>query len=89
MDLICAPVERYAAAVLSWSGSMMFERDFRRYVEARCARRATGLTRRGLKFRAGLINAKTNEEINFASEREIFTHVGLRYIPPELRNADG
>ncbi|WOO81108.1 DNA-directed DNA/RNA polymerase mu [Vanrija pseudolonga] len=78
VDLICAPPERYAAAVLSWSGSMMFERDFRRYVEAR-----------GLKFRAGLINAKTNEEINFGSEREIFAHVGLRYIPPELRNADG
>ncbi|KAL1411483.1 hypothetical protein Q8F55_002444 [Vanrija albida] len=78
VDLICAPPERYAAAVLSWSGSMMFERDLRRYVEAR-----------GLKFRAGLIDAKTNEEINFATEREIFAHVGLRYVPPELRNADG
>jgi len=27
VDLISAPRERYAAAVLSWSGSMMFERD--------------------------------------------------------------
>lgn len=35
VDLISAPRERYAAAVLSWSGSMMFERDFRRYAEAR------------------------------------------------------
>lgn len=35
VDLICAPPERYAAAVLSWSGSMMFERDFRRFVEDR------------------------------------------------------
>ena len=29
VDLISAPHERYAAAVLSWSGSMMFERDFK------------------------------------------------------------
>lgn len=29
VDLISAPKERYAAAVLSWSGSMMFERDLR------------------------------------------------------------
>lgn len=35
VDLICAPRERYAAAVLSWSGSMMFERDLRRYAEDR------------------------------------------------------
>lgn len=35
VDLICAPRARYAAAVLSWSGSMMFERDLRRYVEDR------------------------------------------------------
>lgn len=33
VDLISAPVERYAAAVLSWSGSMMFERDLRRFME--------------------------------------------------------
>lgn len=33
VDLICAPRERYAAATLSWSGSMMFERDLRRYAE--------------------------------------------------------
>lgn len=29
VDLISAPKERYAAAVLSWSGSMMFERDLK------------------------------------------------------------
>jgi DNA polymerase mu len=29
VDLISAPRERYAAAVLSWSGSMMFERDLK------------------------------------------------------------
>lgn len=35
VDLISAPRTRYAAAVLSWSGSMMFERDLRRYAEDR------------------------------------------------------
>lgn len=35
VDLIYAPRTRYAAAVLSWSGSMMFERDLRRYAEDR------------------------------------------------------
>lgn len=35
VDLICAPPERYAAAVLSWSGSMMYERDLRRWAEDR------------------------------------------------------
>lgn len=29
VDLISAPRDRYAAGVLSWSGSMMFERDFK------------------------------------------------------------
>ncbi|RXK37721.1 hypothetical protein M231_04970 [Tremella mesenterica] len=78
VDLISAPKERYAAAVLSWSGSMMFERDLRRHIE-----------RRGLKFRAGLIDPSTTTEINLPTEREIFDYVGLRYVPPELRNADG
>ncbi|KAK1924368.1 hypothetical protein DB88DRAFT_490154 [Papiliotrema laurentii] len=78
VDLISAPKERYAAAVLSWSGSMMFERDLRRYAEDR-----------GYKFRAGLRVANTGEEINFETERQIFQHLGLKYVPPELRNADG
>ncbi|KAL7421959.1 hypothetical protein Q5752_003731 [Cryptotrichosporon argae] len=78
VDLIMAPRERYAAAILSWSGSMMFERDLRRYAEDR-----------GYRFRAGLVVRQTGEEVNFETEREIFQHLGLRYVPPELRNADG
>ncbi|BEJ01068.1 hypothetical protein CcaverHIS631_0509250 [Cutaneotrichosporon cavernicola] len=78
VDLICAPPSRYAAAVLSWSGSMMFERDLRRWAEDR-----------GYKFRAGLIEIATNQEVNLDSEREILGFLGLGYVPPELRNADG
>lgn len=29
VDLISAPRDRYASAVLSWTGSMMFERDLK------------------------------------------------------------
>ena len=78
VDLISAPRERYAAAVLSWSGSMMFERDLKRYAESR-----------GLKFRAGLIEINTGKEINLNTEREIFHYLGLQYVPPFLRNANG
>jgi DNA polymerase mu len=52
--------------------------DNRRYAEAR-----------GYKFRAGLIKASTGEEINLATEREIFAFLQLRWVPPEYRNADG
>jgi DNA polymerase mu len=44
---------------------------------------------RGYQFRAGLRVANTDEEINFETERQIFQHLGLKYVPPELRNADG
>nr|XP_031863438.1 uncharacterized protein CI109_001314 [Kwoniella shandongensis]KAA5530510.1 hypothetical protein CI109_001314 [Kwoniella shandongensis] len=79
VDLISAPKDRYASAVLSWSGSMMFERDLKRYAE----------NERGYKFRAGLIRVTTGEEFNLETERDIFSFLGLRYVPPELRNADG
>ncbi|WVQ99513.1 hypothetical protein IAU59_006649 [Kwoniella sp. CBS 9459] len=78
VDLISAPYDRYASAVLSWSGSMMFERDLKRYAE----------NDRGYKFRAGLIKITTGEEVNLETEREIFEFLGLRYVQPELRNAD-
>lgn len=44
---------------------------------------------RGYKFRAGLIEASTGDEINLSTEREIFAFLDLRWVPPELRNADG
>lgn len=44
---------------------------------------------RGYKFAGGLIDLRSGEEINIPSEREIFAFLGLRYVPPPLRNADG
>ncbi|WVQ73950.1 hypothetical protein IAR50_003531 [Cryptococcus sp. DSM 104548] len=78
VDIISAPRERYASAVLSWTGSMMFERDLKRFAEHE----------RGYKFRAGLIEIANGREVNLGTEREIFEFLGLKYVPPELRNAD-
>lgn len=44
---------------------------------------------RGYKFKAGLLEINTGKEILFETEKEIFTFLGLRYVPPPLRNADG
>jgi DNA polymerase mu len=44
---------------------------------------------RGYKFKAGIIEINTGKEILFETEKEIFTFLGLRYVPPHLRNADG
>jgi len=57
---------------------MMLELMSRRYAEDR-----------GYKFKAGLIEINTGKEILFETEKEIFTFLGLRYVPPHLRNADG
>jgi DNA polymerase/3'-5' exonuclease PolX len=53
------------------------------------ASRTADRYRRGYKFRAGLIDRVRNAEINLPSEREILAFLGLPYVPPELRNADG
>ncbi len=35
------------------------------------------------------MEVNTGKEINLETEREIFHYLGLRYVPPPLRNADG
>lgn len=44
---------------------------------------------RGFKFKAGLYEVNTGKELLFETEKEIFHHIGLRWVPPHLRNADG
>lgn len=80
VDLILAPKDKYPLAILGWSGSMMFERDLRRYAEHE----------RGLKFDSGSLHYRDSGiEIQPTSEREIFRIMGIPYVPPQLRNADG
>ena len=45
------------------------------------------LTIRGYKFRAGIIEMNTGREILLDTERDIFEFLGLKYVPPTLRNA--
>ena len=67
---------------------LLTSQEIRRGTVRTCPKRLADIFR-GVKFRAGLQVANTGEEINFDSEREIFHFLGLRYVPPELRNADG
>jgi DNA polymerase mu len=74
LDLTVIPHQDWAAAVLGWSGSTMFERALRLYA----TRHGFALSNHGLT-RAG-------EPLSAHSEAEIFAHLGLAYVPPELRN---
>ncbi|GHJ85213.1 hypothetical protein NliqN6_1615 [Naganishia liquefaciens] len=79
VDFIMAPKNKYALAVLGWSGSMMFERDLKRYAENEL----------NLKFDSGrFADRSTGEEYFPKTEREIFEILGLRYVQPQWRNAD-
>ncbi|KAJ9125675.1 hypothetical protein QFC22_000637 [Naganishia vaughanmartiniae] len=80
VDFIMSPKSKYALAVLGWSGSMIFERDLKRYAE----------NEKNLKFDSGrLSDRSTRQELFPKTEREIFDIMGLRYVRPQWRNADG
>ncbi|KAH8834887.1 hypothetical protein DL96DRAFT_1701904 [Flagelloscypha sp. PMI_526] len=66
-------------AVVGWTGSMMFERDIRRWAKEK----------KGLKFDSRGITRRRDSHV-FApkSEKEVFDILGLQWIHPTLRNAD-
>uniref|UniRef100_A0A665UFX9 DNA-directed DNA/RNA polymerase mu n=1 Tax=Echeneis naucrates TaxID=173247 RepID=A0A665UFX9_ECHNA len=76
VDLVSPPLDRYAYALLGWTGSRMFERDLRRF--ARLERRML-LDNHGLYDKTKFLAATT--------EKDIFAHLGLEYIEPWQRNA--
>jgi len=81
LDLIFAPVETYWCAVIGWTGSVMYERDLRRWCKEQGEEKfkfdSSGLTRR-----------RDSTRIPVNSERHLFEIVGLPYIDPEYRNCD-
>ncbi|KZV99651.1 Nucleotidyltransferase [Exidia glandulosa HHB12029] len=78
VDLIFAPPESYWAAVVGWTGSIMFERDLRLWAKEK-----------NLKFNdSGLTRRVDTKLIPANDEREVFQLCGLEYIEPEWRNAD-
>ncbi|KAM9062199.1 DNA nucleotidylexotransferase isoform X1 [Sarcophilus harrisii] len=78
VDLVVCPYDRYAYALLGWSGSRQFERDLRRY--------ATHEKKMMLDNHA-LYDKTKRTFLKAESEEEIFSHLGLEYIEPWERNA--
>ncbi|XP_052007186.1 DNA nucleotidylexotransferase-like isoform X2 [Xyrauchen texanus] len=78
VDLVAPPIERYAYALLGWTGSTLFERDLRRFAR---------LERGKLLDNHALYDKATNTFLPADTEEDIFAHLGLEYIEPLQRNA--
>ncbi|XP_012576105.1 PREDICTED: DNA-directed DNA/RNA polymerase mu [Condylura cristata] len=78
VDLVVAPISQFPFALLGWTGSRHFERELRRFSRKE----------RGLWLNShGLFDPEEKTLFPVASEEDIFRHLGLEYLPPELRNA--
>ncbi|XP_033620807.1 DNA-directed DNA/RNA polymerase mu isoform X1 [Fukomys damarensis] len=78
VDLVVAPWSQFPFALLGWTGSKLFERELRRF-----SRKEKGLCLNS----HGLFHPEQKTCFHVASEEDIFTHLGLAYLPPEQRNA--
>ncbi|XP_033845766.1 DNA-directed DNA/RNA polymerase mu [Periophthalmus magnuspinnatus] len=78
VDLVVSPISQFAFAVLGWTGSKLFERELRRW--------AGQVKSMSLSSHA-LYDNKQCKYLRATSEEEIFTHLGLEFIPPSERNA--
>ncbi|CAJ1066958.1 DNA nucleotidylexotransferase [Xyrichtys novacula] len=78
VDLVSPPMERYAFALLGWTGSRQFERDLRRFAR---------MERRMLLDNHALYDKTKKEFLAATTEKDIFAHLGLEYIEPWQRNA--
>ncbi|XP_032367040.1 DNA-directed DNA/RNA polymerase mu isoform X2 [Etheostoma spectabile] len=78
VDLVVSPVSQFAFALLGWTGSKLFERELRRWAGRE---RAMSLSSHAL------YDSKQSRYLRATSEEEIFSHLGLEYIPPSERNA--
>uniref|UniRef100_A0A4W6DAC2 DNA nucleotidylexotransferase n=1 Tax=Lates calcarifer TaxID=8187 RepID=A0A4W6DAC2_LATCA len=78
VDLVLPPMDRYAFALLGWTGSRQFERDLRRFARSE---------RRMLLDNHALYDKTKNEFLAATTEKDIFAHLGLEYIEPWQRNA--
>ncbi|XP_063047824.1 DNA nucleotidylexotransferase-like [Engraulis encrasicolus] len=78
LDLVAPPADRFAFALLGWSGSTMFERDLRRFARLE----------RGMLLDNHALYDKSKDAFLVAkTERDIFDLLGLDYIEPWQRNA--
>ncbi|XP_072005065.1 DNA-directed DNA/RNA polymerase mu-like isoform X2 [Engystomops pustulosus] len=78
VDLVVAPYNEYPFALLGWTGSKHFERELRRF----------SWNEKKLSLNShGLYDMEKNCSIPATSEEEIFSLLGLQYVPPPYRNA--
>ncbi|XP_063731730.1 DNA nucleotidylexotransferase [Eleginops maclovinus] len=78
VDLVSPPMDRYAFALLGWTGSRQFERDLRKF-----ARKERGM----LLDNHALYDKKKKQFLEASTEKDIFAHLGLEYMEPWQRNA--
>ncbi|KAM5188500.1 DNA-directed DNA/RNA polymerase mu isoform 2-T2 [Callospermophilus lateralis] len=78
VDLVVAPISQFPFALLGWTGSQLFERELRRF-----SRKEKGLCLNS----HGLFDPEQKTFFHVVSEEDIFRHLGLKYLPPEQRNA--
>ncbi|XP_011383043.1 DNA-directed DNA/RNA polymerase mu isoform X9 [Pteropus vampyrus] len=78
VDLVVAPISQFPFALLGWTGSKHFERELRRF-----SRKERGLWLNS----EGLYDPEQETFVHLAAEEDIFRHLGLTYLPPQLRNA--
>ncbi|XP_028319001.1 DNA-directed DNA/RNA polymerase mu [Gouania willdenowi] len=78
VDLVVTPISQFAFALLGWTGSKLFERELRRWAGHEKA----------MSLSSHALFDKTQKRyLRASSEEEIFTHLGLSFIPPSQRNA--
>ncbi|KAI1905396.1 hypothetical protein AGOR_G00015750 [Albula goreensis] len=78
VDLVVTPASQFAFALLGWTGSQLFERELRRW--------AVHEKHMSLSSHA-LYDSTQNRYLRGSTEEEIFTHLGLEFVPPSERNA--
>uniref|UniRef100_A0A6Q2XPC1 DNA-directed DNA/RNA polymerase mu n=1 Tax=Esox lucius TaxID=8010 RepID=A0A6Q2XPC1_ESOLU len=78
VDLVVPPVDRYATALLGWTGSRQFVRDLRRFARKE---------RRMLFDNHALYDKTKKMFLSTTTEEDIFVHLGLEYVEPWQRNA--
>lgn len=78
VDLVVSPYSQFAFATLGWTGSKLFERELRRWA---------GQEKHMSLSSHALYDSKQNLYLRAKTEEEIFTYLGLEFIPPSERNA--
>ncbi len=75
LDLRLVEDRDYGSLLQHFTGNQQHNIVLRSYAEAR-----------GQKVREyGILDSKTGQDHHFAREEEVYAHLGLQYIPPEIR----